>query len=220
MSATHRPRHRVRRNFSGFARVAAIPGAVLLAAALVGGASYSSFSATAGNNSNSFTAATVALGADGSGSALFTVSNLIPTTSASAVSKCVKVTYSGNVNSAVKLYTSNYSSPTPTNTTTTPLALGNALKVKVEQGTGGGAFGDCTGWTADATNSLVYPENTLANFAGLTNFGSGVGTWTPSAAGTVKTFKVTYYLDGSVSNVNGTQAATASVNLVWEADSQ
>jgi predicted ribosomally synthesized peptide with SipW-like signal peptide len=120
-------------------------GLATLAAALViglvaGGATWSAFNSQTQNSANSFTTGTVTITDNDASAAMFTVPSIRPGV---PVSKCIKVTYTGSLSSGVKIY----------GAATAGTGLDQYLQMTVTRGTvSSGAFGDCTNFTADATN--------------------------------------------------------------------
>lgn len=156
------------------------------------------FTASTSNPTNAWNAASVAISDDDAGTAMFTATGLTP---GSTGSKCITVTYNGNVAAGVKLYVSASSG-----------TLGPHLNMTVEEGTGG-SFSDCTGFTI--VGSAIY-TGTLSNFAATsTAYSSGVGTWAPSTSGTTRTYKFTYTLDSATPS--SMQSTTAGADFSWEA---
>jgi hypothetical protein len=182
----------------------AIPAAVLVSGLAIGGASYSAFSATTVNPTNNWTAGTVALSDDDSNTALFTATNLKP---GSTGTKCIAVTSTGSLASAVKLY--------GTSATTTN-GLSSYINLTVTQGTGGSFAGGCSGFTALSTGSSVY-TGTLSSFASsATNYSTGLGSWTPTgSASETRVYQFSYTVDPAAPN--STQAGTAAIGFTWEA---
>jgi Camelysin metallo-endopeptidase len=185
-------------------RVAAavsIPIAMVASGAMVWHASYSAFSATTTNPTSNWAAGTVALSDDDSNTALFNASNLKP---GSTGSKCIAVTSTGSLPSAVKLYGTSYA---------TTNALSTYLTVTVDEGTGGSFAGGCTGFSSSAQ---IY-NGTLAAFGtGKTNYATGVGNWAPTgSASETKVYKVTYTLSSSTPDT--AQGGTAALGFTWEA---
>lgn len=199
MSADRRPTRRTT-YLTGIAAGVVALGA---SAALVWQASYSAFSATTSNPSNNWSAGSVALADDDTNAAMFTATGLKP---GSTGQKCIAVTSTGNLASAVKLYATNYAS---TN------MLANSLNLTVTQGTGGG-YGSCTGFTAQTTGSSVY-SGTLASLSGsAVSYAAGLGNWAPTGTGSeTRVFQFNYTLDAGTPNT--AQGGTAAVSFVWEA---
>lgn len=181
----------------------AVPVALLLSGATVATASYSAFSATTSNPTNNWTAGTVALSDDDSNTAMFTAAGLKP---GSTGTKCIAVTSSGSLASAVKLYGTN---PATTN------ALSSSINLAVVQGTGG-SFGSCTGFTPLATGSSVFSGTLAALGSTASSYATGLGTWAPTGtASETRVFQFTYTVDPAAPN--STQGGTASIGFTWEA---
>jgi hypothetical protein len=160
-------------------------------------ASYSTFSATTSNPSNNWSVGTVALSDDDSGAAMFNATNLKPGASGS---NCIKVSYTGNLAAAVKLYSANESQTK---------SLDQYLDLTITEGTGGG-FSGCSGFTS---GSSVY-SGTLKAFKSKSSFATGVGDWAPTSSAD-KTFKFDYTVDSGIPD--SSQGGTAQVDFTWEA---
>jgi hypothetical protein len=191
-------RHLVSKRVAAFA---AVPVAMVASGAMVWHASYSAFSATTTSPTSNWAAGTVALSDDDSNSALFTASGLKP---GSTGAKCIAVTSTGSLASAVKLYGTSYA---------TTNALSTYLTITVDEGTGGTFAGGCGGFTS---TSQVY-NGTLAAFGtGKTGYATGVGSWTPTgSASETKVYKISYTL--SSSTPDSAQGGTAALGFTWEA---
>ncbi|GAA3047929.1 hypothetical protein Aglo01_25910 [Actinokineospora globicatena] len=191
----------VKKNRTGLKAAAVVATGLVASALVIWFSSYAAFTATTTNSGNSFNSGSVSITDDDSNGVLFNVSGLKP---GDTGSKCIEVTFTGNVASTVKLYT------TAASYTGT---LGPYLDFVVRQGTGG-TYADCTGFVADGGGPLH--NGTLATFAsGYTNFGNGIGSWTPSTNGTKKTFQFTYTLQDN----NSAQSKSAGIGFTWEAQS-
>ncbi len=179
------------------------PLAALLSLGVVGQASYAAFSSKVSNTGNSLAAGTVVLGDDDAGSALLSLTSLRP---GSTGSRCIAVTSSGTLPSAVKLYATDV---------TATKSLPTYITWTVTQGTGG-TYASCSGFTALASGSSVY-SGTLAAFTGsATAYGSGVGSWAPTGtASETRTFQVAYAV--SSTTPDSAQGGTATFGLTWEA---
>lgn len=178
------------------------PLAALATLGVVGQASYSAFSARV-SSTGSLAAGTVVLTDDDSGSALFALTNLRP---GSSGSRCVAVTSTGTLPSAVKLYATD---------AVTTKSLASSISWTVTQGSGG-TYSSCSGFTPSATGATLY-SGTLAGFtAAATGYGTGVGSWAPTGgAAETRTFQLAYTL--SASTPDTAQGGTASFGLTWEA---
>lgn len=199
MSTATRPRRRHARLLTAGVVIAGLGAS----AAIVWQASYSAFSATTANPANNWSAGTVALSNDGSNTAMFTATNLKP---GSTDTKCIAVTSTGSLASAVKLYGTNSS---------TTNALSSSINLTITQGNGGGSTG-CTGFTPLSSGSSVY-SGTLAGFASTaTNYATGLGSWTPTgSASDTRVYQFTYTLDAATPN--SAQGGTAAIGFTWEA---
>ncbi len=179
--------------------LAAAPVALLASGGMVWAASYSAFSATTVNPTSNWTSGTVALSDDDSDTALFTASNLKP---GATGTKCIAVTSTGSLASAVKLYGTSYS---------TTKDLASNINLKVEQGTGA-TTSSCAGFTGATT---LYDGTMTAFGTTKTGFATGVGSWTPTGtASETKSYKVTYTL--STTTPDTAQGGTAALGFTWE----
>lgn len=133
--------------------------AAVVVVALFGSGTYGSFRATGNNGSNSIASGTVAVTANDSGTALFNLSGMRP---GDVSTRCIKITYSGTLQSSVRFYGA-----------TSGTALDEYLDLKVTRGTytpTEPAYGSCTNFAADAPNYLgkgagVIYDGTLRDFA-------------------------------------------------------
>jgi hypothetical protein len=188
-----------RRRTGAVAVAAAVVAGLLGSGAFVWQGTNAAFTSTTSNGANNWTAGAVTIGDDDSSTALFNASGLVPS---STGYKCIKVTYSGNVTAAVKLYVASSSG-----------TLAGYVDLVVEEGTGGGNVGDFSGCGA-FSGTTIY-TGTLANMASTkTAFGSGVGSFAPTAATQFKVFKFTYTLNASTPD--NQQSATAAATFQWE----
>ena len=180
-----------------------IPVALVGSAALVWHASYSAFTATTSNPTNNWAAGTVALSDDDANTAMFTASNLKP---GSTGTKCIAVTSTGSLPSAVKLYGTTFSQTK---------ALAANINITVEEGNGGSST-SCAGFTPLVTGGTVY-SGTLDGFATTkTNYSSGVGSWAPTgSASETRSYRFIYTL--STSTPDSAQGGTAALGFTWEA---
>ena len=190
----------------------AIPAALVASGLVVSQASYSAFSSSTANPTSNWTAGTVALTDDdggttadaSTGTAMFQATNLKP---GSTASKCIAVTSTGSLASAVKLYSSSY---------TTSKDLGANITLNITQGTGGG-FGSCTGYTAlTGSAGSVYSGTVAGLSTAATSYSNGLGAWTPTGtASETRTYQVTYTVNAAATNAQ--QGGTAAIALTWEA---
>ena len=184
-----------------------------LAVLIAGAATWSSFAATTANPSNSFSAGTVAI-SDNDGGTTLPIPTLSPGGSASG---CIKVTYTGSLAAAVRLYAS------------TTGSLAQYLNVTITRGTQTTpTFPSCTGFTADATNytgagSGVMYSGTLSGLASTyTNFASGLvdapgspQTWN---SGSAHIYMLTVSLPAGAPSA--AQGLSSTATFTWEAQNQ
>jgi hypothetical protein len=172
-----------------------MPVAILVSGLLVWQSSYAAFSSTTSNPTNNWTTGTVSLSDDDSAGAMFTATALKP---GSTGTKCILVTSSGSLASAVKLYATGLTG-----------TLGTDIDLVVEEGTPGN-FSSCSTFSG----STLY-SGTVAGFAAAsTGFANGVSSWTPTGSGSEsKTFRFVY----TINSGSTAQGATAGVAFTWEA---
>ena len=179
-------------------RVGVLAATVLLTTALILTASFAAFSGTTDNSGNTWTAGTVVLTDDDSGSAMFIVSDMAPL---ATVTECIVVTYSGSlVPATVNLY---------------GVAAGGLdayLDLTIEEGSGG-EFGDCSFGGGFSPTSTIF-SGTLTSFAAThTNFTNGAGAWLPAANPESRTYRFTVTLQDN----NLAQGLNATATFTWEA---
>ncbi|OYO14894.1 hypothetical protein CGZ98_00035 [Enemella evansiae] len=181
------------RKIARIAPWAAIPAALIVSGLIVSQASYSAFSAKTENTGNSWETGSVKLTDDDRGAAMFTVKNLRP---GQQGEKCITVTSDGTSPSRVKLYAANAKATNQ---------LDQYISIKVVQATSCGAGG------------TTIVDGPMAKFAaGPTNYANGVGDWnTTGNKGEIRTYMITYRFPDDAPN--STQASTAALDLVWEA---
>lgn len=197
-STTHTRRRNARLLTAG-----AVVAGLAASAAIVWHSSYSAFSAQTTNPSSNWKAGTVALSDDDSNTAMFNATGLKP---GSSDTKCIAVTSTGSLASAVKLYGTN---PSTTN------GLAASINLSITQGTGGG-FGSCTGFTKLGADGTVYTGTLDAFGKAATNYATGVGSWAPTGSESqTRVYQITYTLDSAAPN--SVQGGTASIGLTWEA---
>jgi predicted ribosomally synthesized peptide with SipW-like signal peptide len=170
-------------------------------------ATFSAFSSQADNPGNTVTAGTVALADNDSGTALYSMAAAKP---GDAVTKCIKVSYTGTLDASVKFY-----SPSAIGT------LGQYVNLKIEPGTQSGApaAGDCTGYTADGGNLFNAALNTMPTTyaAGLAdNPGTTATKW---VNGDSVAYRVTATLAASAPDA-AQGLTTGSHVLRWESQNQ
>lgn len=184
-----------RRRTGAVAVAAAVVAGLLGSGAFVWQGTNAAFTSTTNNGANNWTAGAVTIGDDDSGTALFNATGLVP---GSTGSKCIKVSYTGNVAATVKLYVASSSG-----------TLAPYVDLVVEEGSGG-TFSSCTGFSG----STIY-SGTLSNMASTkTAFGSGVGSFAPTTNTDTKVYKFTYTLNASTPD--NMQSATCAATFQWE----
>ncbi len=183
-------------------RLLTLGAAFALTAVLVVTSSRAAFSDTADTSSSAFTAGDVELVDDDSGSAMFTVTNMVP---GDSETDCIEVTYQGSVTnpSAVKTYSGGF---------TDSGDFAEYLNLTIEEGTGGG-FGDCTGFSSGNT---IESGGTLNDFDTThTNYASGAGVWDPSSTPASMTYRITVELDSAAPSAEAGESVTA-LTFTWE----
>lgn len=174
--------------------------AFLLVGVLVVTGSRAAFSGTTENSSNSFSAGTVTITDDDSGSAMFTATNMKP---GSVVTKCIAVTYTGSVTPAdVRLYG------------TASGGLATYLTETIEIGTGG-TFSTCTGFTSTSTLYSGAFDTFATTHSGWSN---GLASWSPASAPDTRVFRFTVTLPSGTGNA--AQGLTAAAAFTWEVQNQ
>lgn len=182
----------------GMHAVGVVSALVLLLALTTVRSSNAAFTATTVNAASTWSAGTVALADDDAGSAMFSVSGMLPGV---ASTRCISVSYGGSANAAVRLY----------GAITGGTGLGPYLNLTIERGTGG-SFASCAGFTATET---AYTGTLSAFAAAATGFGTGVGTWAP--LGGVPGQNASYRFTVSVQDNNLAQGLSATATFTWEA---
>ena len=169
---------------------------------------WSAFSGAAGNTASNVVAGSVALTDNDSGSAMFTMSGMVPNDTDTS---CIKVTSTGTLPSLVKLYG-----------TVSGTGLASYLTMTVTRGTAPNGFDDCTGFTPDSANAYglgagvlysgnmsSYPADWSAGIADP-HTASVNEAWTTSE---VHTYKVQVTLQNNAAAAS----KTAGLTLTWEA---
>jgi hypothetical protein len=170
---------------------------------------FGAFSATTTNAGNTITAGTVAIADNDAGAAMYSLTNAKP---GESVSKCIKVTYTGNLDADVHLYT-----------TSTIGSLGQYVDLTITPGTQAtSTFPSCTGFTADSGGALY--SGTLANFATTKgSYANGVadypGSGTKWAASESVVYQLTATLQSSAPEA-AEGATTGAHTFTWEARNQ
>lgn len=180
---------------TGISKLAAVAAALLALTALTVSRSDAAFSASTANSANSFTAGSVVLTDDDSGTAMFAATGMTPGT---PVIECLELTYAGSLTPAdVRMYA------------TTTGTLKTYLNTTIEVGTGGD-FSDCTGFTPTST---IY-SGTLANFETThTDWTSGLAVFTAAANPTVRVLRFSVEL----ANNQAAQGLSSTAEFTFEA---
>ena len=186
-------------------------GILVAIGSFAGWATFSAFSGTTSNSGNSFSAGTVAITDNDAGSAMYNVSNQAPGV---ALSRCIRVTFTGSLDSTVKMYASSVG------------AVGQYIDLVVTPGSGvTGSFPSCTGFTPASGGALF--TGTLKGFADTyTDYSSGLATFPSGATKWVTNDAVWYRFDLSLQGNNaanggsGGALSTGLHSFTWEAQSQ
>lgn len=177
---------------------AIIAGAAALSAAAVSAlvftATNAAFTATTDNAGSSFDAGTVALSDDDGGTALFSVTDMVP---GDTVTDCIEVTYDGTIVGADLAGLNLYGSSSG--------ALAAELDLTVARSA---AAGSCAAFASAAT---VYSGD-LGSLG--TDFATGSAGLTPSATGETVAYQFSVTLPASASNT--VQGASAAASFTWE----
>ena len=217
--------HRRRRTCASGMAAAAV--AVVTSGTLVWNASYAAFNATTENSGNSWTAGTVAITNDQSGSAAFTVTEVKPDSATSTLappatgaltagspnsggSRCFKVTYSGTTAADVRLYES------VTNTGADG-GLAQHLLMDVDSGTDSAAGTDPTCATYTSSAYLFGSASNTNVFANAlpTTYAGGLAGWTNVSSGATRWYRISWLLPANVANA--AQAEQVQITFTWEA---
>lgn len=187
--------------------VAGVVGLALVAV-MITRTSQAVFTASVDNSGNSFEGGTVTLGDNDAGAALFEIPAMDP---GETYTNCINVEYTGSITSpsAVKVYSG--AAPDESG------SLGDHIEITVERGTSDSTtFGDCGTFALEATPLPATPLSTF--YTTNTDYGSGVGTWTPTTTPETRTYRVTAELLSTVPDTE--EGATVSgVTFVWEIQS-
>ncbi len=178
-----------------------------LAATAAGVGTYSAFSSTSSNPNDALAAGTVYLSDNDSGAVLLSLAGAKPGNSSTG---CIKVTYTGSLDSTVRLYS------------TVAGGLAPYLTVTIIRGTDSSpSFPTCTNFTADPTNYIgsgpgVIFSDVLSNLPG--SYGAGLVDPTAGAPATWSTNAThSYKFVISLNNNAAAQGLSATANIVWEA---
>lgn len=166
---------------------------------------FSAFSSQTDNPGNVVTAGSVTLGDNDAGTALYSITAGKPNDSQTS---CIRVSYSGSLDSTVKLYTPS-----------TIGALGPNVNLKVEAGTQASpTFPSCTGFNSETTLFDAALSTFPTSYAaGITDFpGTSATKW---VNGDAVVYRVTATLSGSTPD--SAQGTTTGSHIIrWEAQNQ
>jgi hypothetical protein len=213
---------RMQSNALRTALAAAVPVGLVLSAAVVWQSTSAAFTATTGNEGNSWTAGTVKLST--TTSALFSAGSAGPDgllRPGSSRSRCLRVDYDGDLPATVKLYVTTPSGGLGT--------LDDYLVMSIEQGqnvtTATAVPPDCVGFpsttgaatfvyntatasgSADQTQTMKYLKTNVGSYADGRQVGTSV------TQGTSLTFKITYW----VKDDDRAQGTHSDASFVWQA---
>jgi hypothetical protein len=165
------------------------------------------FTATTSNPGNQSEAGTVAIGDSDAGTGvLYNALNQKPGSGNGPTARCIRVSYSGSLASAVKLYRD-------------AVTNGSQFRLKVERGgntlTAPAANMNCTGFTASSTPF----DNTLDQFP--TTYAAGIDGKAGGAAwstGNTEDYRFTIYtVDDATPNAHTSALDSGSHSFTWEA---
>jgi hypothetical protein len=164
---------------------------------------YSAFTATTTNSGNSFAAGTVIINQHSGSTTLYTGSNKKPSDPAVA---CVRVSYTGSLDSVVKLYASS------------GITNGTIFNLKIERGSGMTTLDNtmsCTGFTASSTAYDGAIGSFGTTYAGGVDGKASAGTWVTNDAVDYR-FTITVN-DDTTPNAHTSATGTGSHSFTWEA---
>jgi predicted ribosomally synthesized peptide with SipW-like signal peptide len=180
------------------------------AGAVAGAGTFSAFSSTTSNPSNTFTAGTVTLGDNASGGSVISLSNARPGGTPST--GCIRVLYTGSLASTLKLYA------------TVSGSLAQYLNLTVTRGTETApSFPSCSTFTADATDYRGLGAGVLYSGT-LNNFPSAYASGIDDASGQTWNTNDAHSYKFQISLPSGAPAAaqglSANATFDWEARNQ
>ena len=164
------------------------------------------FTATTDNTGNRIEAGSVALSdSDAATGHLYDAPDQVPGAANGPAPHCLRVTYSGSLASAVKLYS-------------TAIANGANFRLKVERGSGLSAPGSDMNCTGFSPSSTAY-DDTLNNFP--TTYATGLDGKPAAAAwttGNTVDYRYTIYtVDDTTPNAHTTKFDSGTHTFTWEA---
>jgi hypothetical protein len=186
----------------GQLKIVGVIGGLIASGAFVWQGSQAAFTSTTASGTNTFSSGTVTLSSTRNGSVLFNPTGIKPGDSGV---QCVDVKYDGTLLGAsitnVKFYGTGY----------TTNALGQAMTLGVEQGTG-----TCPNPTGP---TFIYPALSSFDTFGTTKttFASGIDTtWKPASTNDTRYFRITWTLPSAATTGAG---LTANIAFTWEVQS-
>jgi hypothetical protein len=224
-----------RRGGARRAALAVVPLALLGSGALVYQASNAAFTANTSTGSNSWTAGNVFVTNGSSGSSLFSLTAMKPSSAAAATTKCVIVSYTGNLAANLRMYLTNFTSAPRSGGSYDPSGY---VRATVEEGTG--TQSDCSDFGAAGGGSSRYLTSgttagmDVSTLAGaLTSFSSSYqggnnASWAAPASSvgspTTKAYRISIWLPDigqpnapSQAVLDDLQNSTLGFKLTWEA---
>jgi hypothetical protein len=177
------------------------------------GYSAAAFFNTTSNSGDTFATGTVSITDNDAGTAMLSISNGKPGQPSATDTSCIKVTFTGSLDSTVRLY-GNVSG-----------SLASYLTLTVTRGTDSSpSFDSCTNFTADGTNYIgqgagVIYKDVLSNYPGTWGAGfvdptsGSPETWTQNEAHSYK-FVI------SLNNNPAAQGLSSTATFTWEARNQ
>jgi hypothetical protein len=164
------------------------------------------FTATTSNPGNRIQAGTVAVGDSDAGTGvLYNALNQKPGSGNGPTAACIRVTYSGSLASAVKLYSSAVSD-------------GASFRLKVERGsglTGPAANMNCTGFTSSSTPFDAGMDTFPTTYAAGIDGKAAAAAW--STGDTVDYRFTVYTIDDTTPNAHTAAKDTGTHSFTWEA---
>ena len=123
--------------------------------------------------------------------------------------KCIAVTATSSVASAVKFYTGDLGAD----------GLEPYVKLTIEQGTGGSFTGGCGAFTSETTPVVESPESLATLAADHSSWATATLPWSKTAGSVTKTYKFSWQFDTSSltqTQIDALQGHGASINFEWE----
>lgn len=182
------------------ARIAVSLLALIALVAVAGLAVFSAFSSTQATGTSTFSAGTVALSTDGTGSALFEMPDMQPGASAS---RCVEVKYDGSLPASVQMYGTQSGD------------LAEFLRTSIVRGSFSGeppADHSCEGFRADPEPEGALWSGALSELPSAASPLLEGATW---SEGSVHVYKITVTLPADAPS--GAEGTSAEASFTWQA---